>query len=96
MTPKSGYRFLDKVMLRESMTPKSGYRFLDKVMLKGDLILKAHTGFQKQHAVTLRRARNGGFDKTSAFERRPDRLACRRTKNKNPERGRWETHGGHD
>ena len=34
MTPKSGYRFSDKVMLKNSMTPKSGYRFSDKVMLK--------------------------------------------------------------
>jgi len=34
MTAKSGCRFSDKVMLKNSMTPKSGYRFSDKVMLK--------------------------------------------------------------
>jgi len=35
MIPKSGYRFSDKIMLKQkSMIPKSGYRFSDKIMLK--------------------------------------------------------------
>jgi hypothetical protein len=34
MIPKSGSRFLDKIMLdQKSMIPKSGARFLDKIML---------------------------------------------------------------
>jgi DNA-binding winged helix-turn-helix (wHTH) protein len=33
MIPKSGYRFSDKIMLRNSsMIPKSGYRFSDRIM----------------------------------------------------------------
>ena len=32
MTPKSGYRFSDKVMRpQDAVTPKSGYRFSDEV-----------------------------------------------------------------
>jgi hypothetical protein len=31
---RGGYRFLEKIMLKESMIPKSGYRFSDKIMLK--------------------------------------------------------------
>jgi hypothetical protein len=35
MIPKSGHRFSDKIMLRNtSMIPKSGYRFSDKIMLE--------------------------------------------------------------
>jgi hypothetical protein len=35
MIPKSGNRFSDKIMLKESsMIPKSGNRFSDKIMLK--------------------------------------------------------------
>jgi DNA-binding winged helix-turn-helix (wHTH) protein len=37
MIPKSGYRFSEKIMLKEkiqSMIPKSGYRFSERVMLK--------------------------------------------------------------
>jgi hypothetical protein len=33
MIPKSGYRFLGKIMLKqESMIRKSGYRFSEKIM----------------------------------------------------------------
>jgi hypothetical protein len=35
MIPKSGYRFSDKIMLKEGMIPKSGYRFSDKIMRIG-------------------------------------------------------------
>jgi len=36
MIPKSGYRFSEKIMLKqnENMIPKSGYRFSEKIMLK--------------------------------------------------------------
>jgi DNA-binding winged helix-turn-helix (wHTH) protein len=35
MIPKSGYRFSEKIMLKQtSMIPKSGYRFSEKIMLK--------------------------------------------------------------
>jgi hypothetical protein len=35
MIPKSGYRFLDKIMRKtKSMIPKSGHRFSDQIMRK--------------------------------------------------------------
>jgi hypothetical protein len=35
MIPKSGYRFSEKIMLKQtSMIAKSGYRFSEKIMLK--------------------------------------------------------------
>jgi hypothetical protein len=34
MIPKSGNRFLEKIMLRQGMIPKSGNRFSEKIMLK--------------------------------------------------------------
>jgi DNA-binding winged helix-turn-helix (wHTH) protein len=37
MTPKSGYRFSEKVMLKQkAMIPKSGYRFSEKIMLMAE------------------------------------------------------------
>jgi hypothetical protein len=38
MIPKSGYRFSEKITLKEySMIPKSGYRFSEKIMPKHNL-----------------------------------------------------------